>query len=122
MGQGKGDLGERMLYPDRVLPPGPFVLIGSDIPMVQRQHIAHAFKLLGKNDVVFGPATDGGFWLVAYKRHPAMVSPFGPNPVRWSHVETLQDCLKNLEGKKIGFVDTLSDVDDKASYLKVGKG
>jgi len=62
--QGRGDLGQRMTLPFRVLPPGPVVLVGSDIPALRAGHVAHAFRLLGRNDFVFGPAGDGGFWLV----------------------------------------------------------
>ncbi|MEA2812553.1 MAG: uncharacterized protein QOI93_250, partial [Rhodospirillaceae bacterium] len=62
--QGRGDLGQRMTLPFRVLPPGPVVLVGSDIPALRAGHVAHAFRLLGRNDFVFGPASDGGFWLV----------------------------------------------------------
>lgn len=45
--QGRGDLGARMIKPMRELPPGPVVLIGSDIPAVEPHHIARAFELLG---------------------------------------------------------------------------
>lgn len=108
--QGSGDLGVRMLRPASLLPSGPVVIVGTDVPDIQPSHIRKAFRLLGKHDVVFGPADDGGFWLVGYKRHPIMTDPY-KNQVRWSHPETLKDCLKNLRGKKVGFVDTLCDID-----------
>lgn len=116
MGQDTGNLGQRMLYPSKKLPIGPYVLVGTDVPEIRAHHIRKAFRLLGHHDVVFGPATDGGFWLVGHKRHPKMVSPYGPKPVRWSHPETLQDCLKNLKGDKVALIETLSDVDDRESY------
>ena len=59
-GQGQGDLGQRMKQPFRLLPPGPLVLVGSDIPAIRPRHITRAFALLGRHDLVFGPATDGG--------------------------------------------------------------
>ena len=71
--QQHGDLGRRMAQPARVLPPGPVVIIGSDIPGITRQHIADAFALLRQKDVVFGPACDGGYWLYGMARrryHP----------------------------------------------------
>ncbi|WP_425283593.1 DUF2064 domain-containing protein [Methyloceanibacter stevinii] len=52
------------------MPPGPVVLVGSDIPRISRAHIAEAFRLLGNADAVFGPAQDGGYWLVGFKRSP----------------------------------------------------
>ena len=54
--QGAGDIGVRMLRALASCPPGPAVLIGADIPQLAACHIADAFRLLGKHDLVFGPA------------------------------------------------------------------
>jgi len=115
MGQGGGDLGQRMLSPAQNLPTGRFIVIGTDVVGIRAHHISEAFKLLGQNDVVFGPASDGGFWLVGLKRHPILANPYSTG-VRWSHPETLNDCLKGLEHKKIGYVETLSDVDNLVDF------
>lgn len=116
--QGGGDLGQRMLRPAQTLPKGAFVVVGTDVPGIKVDHIRKAFKALGNHDVVFGPAQDGGFWLVGHKRHPIMVDPYRKS-VRWSHAETLNDCLKNLKRHKVGFVDRLSDVDNQADLLNL---
>jgi len=108
--QGRGDLGDRMLRPATTLPMGPFIVVGTDIPDIQPLHIHKAFKSLGKNDAVFGPCSDGGFWLVGLKRHSIVTNPYR-KPVRWSHAETLNDCLNNLKGKKVALIDELEDVD-----------
>lgn len=108
--QGKGDLGARMWRPRSVLPPGPFVVVGTDIPDIQPAHIQDAFRQLGHRDAVFGPAADGGFWLVGLKRHGRFVHPYR-KPVRWSHPETLHDCLDNLAGAKVGLLAELDDID-----------
>ena len=68
VGQGVGDLGTRMSRAIGACPPGPVVLVGSDIPAMRASHIAAAFGLLGARDLVFGPAEDGGFWLVGTRR------------------------------------------------------
>jgi len=60
LAQGRGDLGQRMARPFAILPPGPVLLIGSDIPELKADHVARAFRLLGAADFVFGPAADGG--------------------------------------------------------------
>jgi uncharacterized protein len=62
--QGAGDLGARMERPLRVLPPGPVLIVGSDIPGIGPAHVAGAFRMLETRDFVFGPAPDGGYWLV----------------------------------------------------------
>ena len=80
--QGGGDLGRRMQRAFDCLPPGPAVLVGTDIPDLTRAHIATAFAALGAHDVVFGPASDGGYWLVGLRRRPRLPAAF--QNVRWS--------------------------------------
>src|SRR5438270_756285 len=80
--QGGGDLGARMRRALAACPPGPVVLVGSDIPALAPAHIAEAFGLLGHCELVFGPTGDGGFWLVGARRSPRLPPLFGP--VRWS--------------------------------------
>lgn len=111
--QGPGDLGQRMTKVACRLPTGPVVIIGSDIPDISATLIARAFRLLGYKDAVFGPAPDGGYWLVGLRRRPHLVAPF--RHVRWSSMHALADTLANLKGHAVGFVDPLEDVDDGAA-------
>ena len=67
-GQGKGNIGTRMSRVFNTLPAGPIVIIGSDIPEIQKSDIQTAFKALGHNNFVFGPAIDGGYWLIGINR------------------------------------------------------
>jgi rSAM/selenodomain-associated transferase 1 len=117
-GQGQGDLGQRMKRPFRLLPPGPVVLVGSDIPAMRPFHIARAFALLGRHDLVFGPATDGGFWLVGARRsRPLPRSLF--SGVRWSTAHALADTLATIPpGYTTGIADTLDDVDDLEALVR----
>lgn len=109
--QGGGDLGERMLRPFRALPPGPLVLVGSDIPALRSRHIARAFRLLGRHDLVFGPASDGGFWLIGSRRIKPM--PFALfDGVRWSSAHALGDVRARIPAcHSVALADTLDDVD-----------
>lgn len=108
--QGNGDLGVRMSRIFRSLPPGPVIIIGSDVPETSASRIFSAFRLLGQRDAVFGPAIDGGYWLVGLKRLQAP-SPNLFNNVRWSSPDTLQDSLASIGTGNVGFVETLRDVD-----------
>jgi rSAM/selenodomain-associated transferase 1 len=113
--QGKGDLGHRMGRVFENLPPGPAVIIGSDIPAIEVHHIHQAFRSLGTSDAVFGPSEDGGYWLVGQKRCPRILSLF--DGVRWSTKTTLQDTLDNLPSKaKVRFLESLNDIDDASDY------
>ncbi len=118
MAQGRGDLGARMVRAFRELPRGPVVLIGGDIPGVTCTHIAQAFAQIGPHDTVFGPATDGGYWLVGMKRVKPVPMGLFKN-VRWSTKHALADTLLTLEGQSVGCADTLQDVDTLKDLQKI---
>lgn len=108
VGQGRGDLGARMGYVFETLPPGPVVIIGSDCPGVRAVHVADAFDALRGHRAVFGPATDGGYWLVGLDWRARMAVPF--DGVRWSSEHALADTVANVRGS-VAMVATLDDVD-----------
>jgi len=100
VGQGGGDLGMRMCRALRACPSGPAVLVGTDIPALAVRHVWAAFRLLGSHDLSFGPAEDGGFWLV------------GPH--------ALADTLAALPRRMtVGFAERLEDVDDADAYRRL---
>ena len=116
--QGAGDLGVQMRRALAACPPGPAVLIGADIPLVAACDILDAFRLLGRHDLVFGPAADGGFWLVGVRRSPRLPPLFGR--VRWSGPHALADVLRNLPRRvSVGFAARLDDVDDAAALRRL---
>jgi uncharacterized protein len=118
MGQGGGDLGSRMARAFARLPPGPAVLVGADIPELVPRHVAAAFAALRRHDAVFGPAEDGGYWLVGFARRATL--PRGLfAAVRWSSAHALADTLASLPPRmRIALVERLADVDDEAAYRR----
>jgi rSAM/selenodomain-associated transferase 1 len=111
--QGPGDLGRRMASVIRRLPPGPLVICGSDVPGIRAEDIAAAFRLLHQKDFVFGPAMDGGFWLIGIKRRPIPPGLFAD--VRWSSRHALADTLANTAGHSVGYLELLEDIDSGAA-------
>jgi len=110
MPQGRGDIGQRMLRALRAIPRGRVCLVGADIPDLSRGHVVRAFAALGRHDIVFGPAEDGGFWLVGW--YGGRVFPAGLfQGVRWSGPDTLADAVASAGGARVGLVDRLRDVD-----------
>lgn len=111
--QGEGDLGQRMRRAMTWFPSGPVVLVGTDIPAIQRHHIADAFNALRKNDFVLGPTPDGGFWLVGTANQRNLEGAF--DNVRWSTEFALQDTINGLKSHsfrtRIGLVAELNDID-----------
>jgi glycosyltransferase A (GT-A) superfamily protein (DUF2064 family) len=91
-------------------PPGPVCIVGADIPGITATHIASAFGALGANDAVFGPAPDGGYWLIGLKRARPIPPRLFAN-VRWSTEHALMDTIATLPNHRIAQIATLNDVD-----------
>ncbi len=119
--QGRGDLGQRMARPFHRLPPGPLVMIGADIPGIDFADIRTAFRSLGRRPWVFGPADDGGYWLIGARRRPvvpaAMRLPF--DDVRWGSTHALADTLANLKPGEHALMRERIDVDTAADLARV---
>ncbi|WP_149539189.1 TIGR04282 family arsenosugar biosynthesis glycosyltransferase [Siccirubricoccus phaeus] len=117
--QGRGDLGARM---QRALfrplaRRRRALLIGTDIPGIAAADIAAGFRALGRAPAVFGPAEDGGYWLVGFgPRCPAR--PFAG--VRWSTPQALADTLRNCP--RAVLLRRLRDVDSKEDLEAMRQG
>jgi len=69
--QGEGDLGARMqrAFESALVHAARAILVGSDIPALSAQYLRDAERALaGGDDVVIGPAEDGGYVLVGLSR------------------------------------------------------
>ena len=106
------DLGERMknAFADGFhLEYDSIVLIGSDLPEISATIISNGFAKLKKNDVVFGPAQDGGYYLIGMnKLYPCV---FEDKP--WSRPNLLEVTTSELKQKNTSFLflETLNDID-----------
>ena len=69
--QGGGDLGARMrrAFESALVRAGRAILVGSDIPALSAQYLRDADQALVRgNEVVIGPAEDGGYVLIGLSR------------------------------------------------------
>ncbi|MEV7005253.1 TIGR04282 family arsenosugar biosynthesis glycosyltransferase [Streptosporangium sp. NPDC051022] len=97
--------------------PVPTVLIGMDTPQVTPGMLALALSLLGIHDAVFGPATDGGFWLLGLRvPDPALLL-----GVPMSKPTTGEIQLRRLReaGLSVAPMPCLTDVDSAADASAV---
>ena len=85
------------------------VLIGSDLPDITASHIENGLQALNTSDVVFGPAIDGGYYLIGQTKINACV--FDNMP--WSESNLLEVTLQKLNAGNISFsaLNTLNDID-----------
>lgn len=124
MAQGRGDLGRRMARILDTLPPGPVVIIGADIPGIGQGDVRAAFAALASHELVFGPAMDGGFWLIGHarrrQRRPGGLFSGGLfSGVRWSGPHALADTRANLPpGREAPPLVLLEDIDDGAAHAR----
>jgi len=94
---------------------GRVVVVGSDCPWFGAIHVAKASAKLGGVDAVLGPASDGGYWLVAQR--PPGLAMFARIP--WSRPETLEktrERIKALGGawaelEELVDIDTVDDLE-----------
>ena len=120
--QGTGDLGARMrgaftrafeVGADKV------VIIGSDCPTIVEQDIEEAWTSLETNDLVLGPASDGGYWLIGLRRMKGSLF----KGIPWSTQSVFQETLSRAKAESLSvkLLRTLSDIDTEAdwkTYLK----
>ena len=116
-----GDLGERMYHAfQEVFMKGytKAALVGADIPDLSGSTITGAVELLSDNDLVFGPAKDGGYYLIGMSSLIKEVF----EDIPWSSEQTLQRSLMKagLNGYSVGFTETLSDIDTIDDLKKSG--
>jgi uncharacterized protein len=85
------------------------VLIGSDLPDISNTIIESGFDELEKSDVVFGPAEDGGYYLIGMNQLFSEI--FKNKP--WSQSNLLKVTLEELKTDNINFslTETLNDID-----------
>ena len=118
--QGPGDLGRRMArafeeaFRDSK---GAAVIVGSDIPGISADIIQQAFEGLQKNDLVLGPAHDGGYYLIGMKNTiPAETYPRLFDGIHWGSGEVLSQTLQTARESGLRFIllESLTDVDRPA--------
>lgn len=111
--QVSGDLGTKLFSCFHALRAEGFariVVLGSDAPDLPVPILVKAFEKLSDHDLVFGPAQDGGFYLMGAS---CAVSPHLFRDVQWSRSSTLKDVLTNLRSEKLALLPRWSDVDDE---------
>ena len=112
--QAAGALGARMLAALRALAGdgyAPLVLVGADIPTLAPTHLEAAARALEAADVVFGPAEDGGYYLVGMQTpQPAL---FDDARIRWGGPDVLatSERLAAAAGLRGARLSTERDID-----------
>jgi len=113
--QPEGDLGERLARTAaEAFAKGAtsIILVGSDCPSLDSAHVGIALDQLGRHPLVFGPATDGGYYLVGLSRPlPELFA-----GIHWGTQHVLAESIANAHrlGIKPFLLPELADVDEPA--------
>lgn len=94
------------------------VVIGSDVPHIDRDIVANARKAFDEADVVLGPADDGGYYLIAL-REPYDV--FSGIPMSTDGVMQMTMNLAHRQGLKVHLLQPLFDVDEITDLLRLAE-
>ena len=83
------------------------LIIGSDLYDLTSEIIENAFEKLDKNDVVIGPAKDGGYYLLGMNSLQENIF----KNKKWGTETVRKDTLADLNDKKVFLLKELNDVD-----------
>ena len=127
--QGKGCLGEKMKR--QILINKNFcaqnnikniIFIGTDLPDLCHLDLLNSIKELTRNDLILGPANDGGYWLIGLSKK--IISKHLHLPfigINWSKENVLQNTIDNFASTKLKYkfldkkidLDTITDIENR---------
>ena len=89
--------------------------VGSDLPDLTSEIIQKGLDQLNSNDAVFGPAEDGGYYLIGMNSMLDCI--FEDKP--WSTENLMDVTLDELKSKghSVGIIETLNDVDTEEDLM-----
>ncbi len=113
-----GDLGARLSHGfDKALEIGESVAaIGTDCLEISEATFSETWNALERSDCVLGPTDDGGYYLIAMKRHiPELFC-----DIAWSTEHTLTETIDRASagGFGIHLLRTLRDVDTESDWIR----
>jgi rSAM/selenodomain-associated transferase 2/rSAM/selenodomain-associated transferase 1 len=121
--QASGDLGRRMAraFEECLDDADAVCVVGTDIPGIDTATVARGFAALDRAGAVFGPATDGGYYLVGLDQpRPGLF-----DGIEWSTASVLDETLERARraGISVALLDAKTDVDrlaDVPGHLLAG--
>ena len=90
------------------------LLVGSDSPTLPTSYILKASTRLDSRDVVIGPSTDGGYYLIGFSAtNIAMTVPFIFEEIAWSTADVFQQTVARIQSLKasLGLLPPWYDID-----------
>ena len=127
--QGKGCLGEKMkrqiIINKKFCTQNKiknFIFIGTDLPDLCHLDLLKTIRELERNDLIFGPSNDGGYWLIALSEKIISKNPHLPFiNIKWSKENVLKTTIDNFSSTKLKYkfldkkidIDTIIDIENR---------
>lgn len=114
------DLGERLIHAfETAFHKGArkVIVIGSDAPLLSREIMEQAFFDLDRNELILGPAKDGGYYLMGLKKPELDLF----RDIPWSTDKVFEETMRRAEKLKLktGLLPKLSDIDVFSDILNL---
>ncbi len=84
-------------------------IIGSDLWDLKQEDITRSFDMLNNNEVVIGPAIDGGYYLLGLNK----IIPSLFKNKKWGSNTVLKETMEDLKNYTIELLDTKNDIDNE---------
>ena len=122
--QGPGNLGTKMkrqflkTYAEKTTShqvPDSILLIGTDLPSISHLELINAIEMLNHKDMVLGPSSDGGYWLIGLSNrvlNPLFTLLF--SGINWGTNQVLQTTIGLATKNQIDYqlLQTKNDLDN----------
>jgi uncharacterized protein len=97
------------------------VLMGSDSPDLPKEFLSSAARELKNHDVVVGPSSDGGYYLIGFQSGTFVPEAF--ENITWSTPTVFQETLQKIQNanRSISLLPIWSDVDTSMDLKKLIK-
>tara|TARA_B100000965_G_scaffold201877_1_gene168557 strand:+ start:274 stop:1005 length:732 start_codon:yes stop_codon:yes gene_type:complete len=122
--QGPGNLGTKMkrqflkTHAEKTTShqiPNSILLIGTDLPSISPFDLIQAIQILNHKEMVLGPSSDGGYWLIGLSKKllkPLCIWPF--SGINWGSDQVLQKTIRLATLNQIDYqlLQTKNDLDN----------
>lgn len=94
------------------------VLIGSDLPLINKKDIEIAFNILETKDIAISPTYDGGYYLIGMKEENKDIF-----NIKYSTSSVFEETIAKIKntGRSYGIGSIQLDIDDKSDFLNLYK-
>ena len=105
------------------------IIIGTDLPDLCHLDLLNTIRKLKENDLVLGPSTDGGYWLIAFSKKLLSTNLYLPFiDIQWSTEFVLKKTILNFSSTTLQYnllqrktdIDTIADI-EKIEFLSCRK-